>query len=227
MEERINGASLSFKCEEKWEAMKAEGDGRFCGVCQKKVYDLTDKKAAYFLQIMQENNNNVCGRFTVDQLVPAAQSQRSVWKRWAVAAMVFIGFGATGQKANAQEELMGKVVKKETKPDLGKMVVLGFVAPRVVEDAELNSLHEYLVMNCKVPESTNGRLIASFSVKKDGSFSQIRLTEQLPKPVREEVLRAIKASPKWQQQGHVSAQTLHLTFKHGKIVPYGNKKSSS
>ncbi|WP_342328521.1 hypothetical protein [Pedobacter sp. FW305-3-2-15-E-R2A2] len=223
MEERINGASLSFKCEEKWEEMKAEGDGRFCGVCQKKVYDLTDKKAAYFIQIMQENNNNVCGRFTNDQLVPAAPSQKSVWKRWAIAAMVFIGFGAAGQKANAQEALMGKVVKKVTEPDQDRMPVLGFVAPRVVEDAELISLHEYLVLNCKVPKSINGRLIASFRVNKDGSFSHIGLTEQLPKPVRNEVLRAIKASPKWQKQSRGSTQTLQLTFKNGKIIPYRSK----
>jgi hypothetical protein len=223
MEERINGASLSFKCEEKWEEMKAAGDGRFCGVCQKKVYDLTDKKAAYFLQIMQENNNNVCGRFTNDQLVPTTPSPKSIWKKWAVAAMVFIGFGATGQKANAQEAKMGKVAKNVAEPDLGKMVVLGFVAPRVVEDAELISLHEYLVLNCHVPDSINGRLIASFRVKKDGSFSHIGLTEQLPKPVRDEVLRAIKTSPKWQKQGPASTQTLHLTFKNGKIMPYGSK----
>lgn len=223
MEERINGASLSFKCEEKWEEMKAEGDGRFCGVCQKKVYDLTDKKAAYFIQIMQENNNNVCGRFTNDQLVSESASRKSVWKRWAMAAMVFIGFGATGQKANAQEALMGKVVKKEIEPDQEKMPVLGLVAPRLVEDAELISLHEYLVLNCKMPESINGRLIVSFRVNKDGRFSHIGLTEQLPKPVRDEVLRGIKASPKWQKQGRGSAQILHLTFKNGKIMPYGSK----
>jgi len=223
MEERINGASLSFKCEEKWEEMKAEGDGRFCGVCQKKVYDLTDKKAAYFLQIMQENNNNICGRFTNDQLVPATPSRKSVWKKWAMAAMVFIGFGATGQKANAQEELMGKVVKKVAEPDLGKRTVLGVTAPPgMLKDAELRSLHTYLVKNCPVPDSINGRLIASFRVKKDGSFSHIGLTEQLPKPVRDEVLRAIKASPKWQKQGHASAQTLYLTFKKGKIMSYNH-----
>lgn len=224
MEERINGASLSFKCEEKWDAMKAEGDGRFCGVCQKKVYDLTDKKAAYFLQIMQENNNNVCGRFTIDQLVPAAQNQRSVWKRWAVAAMVFIGFGATGQKANAQEALMGKVVKREREPDYPKMTLLGIVAPPgMLKDAELRSLHTYLVKNCQVPDSINGRLIASFNIRKNGSFSHIGLSEQLPKTVRDEVLRAIKASPKWKKKEYVSPYTLQLTFKNGKIMPYGSK----
>ncbi|RQO70229.1 hypothetical protein DBR43_19565 [Pedobacter sp. KBW06] len=223
MEERINGASLSFKCEEKWEEMKAEGDGRFCSVCQKKVYDLTDKKTAYFIQLMQENNNNVCGRFTSDQLVPAAPTPQPVWKRWAIAAMVFIGFGAAGQKANAQEELMGKVVKKVAEPDQEKFAVLGFVAPRLVEDAELVSLHEYLVLNCKVPESINGRLIASFRVSKDGSLNHIGLTEQLPKAVRDEVLRAIKASPKWKKQSHASGQTLQLTFKRGQIVPHRNK----
>jgi hypothetical protein len=80
-----------------------------------------------------------------------------------------------------------------------------------------------MVLNCKVPESINGRLIVSFSVKKDGSFSYLGLTEQLPKPVRDEVLRALNASPKWQKQHHASVQTLYLTFKHGKIMPYGGK----
>ena len=54
MEDQIRNARLSFTCDQNWEGMKPDGEGRFCSGCQKKVYDLRDKNAAYFIKIMQE-----------------------------------------------------------------------------------------------------------------------------------------------------------------------------
>lgn len=224
MEEQINNASLSFKCKENWDAMTPEADGRFCGVCQKKVYDLTDKKAAYFIQIMQENNNNVCGRFSSDQLIAPAQSSKPIWKKWAIAAMVFIGIGTAGQEANAQEKMLGKVAPKVAEPDCDKIMTMGIVMPPITAAEELRSLHGYIAQHSKVPASTNGRMIVSFSIRNNGSLSKIALTEQLPKAVRDEVLKAIKTAHKWnvQKKNDTSRYTMHLTFKNGKILPYGS-----
>lgn len=226
MEEQIKDARMKFKCGENWEQMEVTGDARFCGVCQKKVYDLTDKKMAYFLQIMEENNNNVCGRLQQDQLVKPAAHEPSFWKKWTMAAMVFIGFGAAAQKADAQEFPMGKIAPSETKkPEHIREATLGIIlAPEPEENASLRSLHQYLVKNCKVPATANGRLIASFGINKNGIISNISLTEQLPAPVRMEVLRAIKTAPKWKGKNYTAASsyTLHLTFKKGKIMPYGS-----
>ena len=182
MEDKITNASLSFTCNQNWENMQLTSEGRFCDSCQKKVYDLTDQKTAYFLKIMEENNNSICGRFSANQLTVPAPAINSTWKKWAIAAMIFIGIGAAGQKADAQT-LVGKVIPKAVIPDCDPGVMLGEMT-LVVVDPELMSLHNYMVKNCKVPASTNGRLIASFHVKKDGTLSNFALSEQLPKALR-------------------------------------------
>lgn len=168
MEEKINNARLSFTCNQDWNLMKSDEDGRFCDTCQKKVYDMTNKNAAYFIKIMQENSDKVCGRFTNEQLAPSQESvKKPYWKRWAVAAMVFLGIGTVGQKANAQIKLGEVVVPKRVDSicNNDRSFIMGKVAI-IPRNDELKTLHEYLVRKCKAPNSTNGWLVASFVVKK-------------------------------------------------------------
>jgi hypothetical protein len=40
MKDKIKNARLSFACDQNWNNMKPDTDGRFCNSCQKKVYDL-------------------------------------------------------------------------------------------------------------------------------------------------------------------------------------------
>ena len=219
MEEKINNASLSFTCNENWDKMKPDGEARFCGTCQKKVYDLTDKKAAYFIQIMQENNHNVCGRFTNDQLAVVPQTNESHWQRWAVAALLFVGFGTAAQEADAQTAVQGRVALKTIEPDR-PIATMGIVIPMVV-NPDLVSLHNYLVQNCIVPASANGRLIVSFKLKKDGSLTELAVSNHLSSQVRQEVLRVLKTAPKWKKTNreYSSPYSLDLTFKNGKLEP--------
>lgn len=226
MEEKINNAQLSFTCNQDWNMMKSEGDGRFCNTCQKKVYDMTNKNVAYFIQIMQENNDMVCGRFTNDQLVtPSEPLHKSYWKRWALAAIVFLGIGTVGQKVNAQIK-SGIVDPKpiDSLCDNGISFIVGKIAmpPR---GNELKSLHEYMVRKCRVPTSVNGWLVASFTVNKNGSLTNFSTSSQLPKAVREEVLKVLKKAPKWDRTKieYEQSHSLYLTFKDGKIMPYLNK----
>jgi len=219
MEDNITNASLSFTCNQNWENMQPAAEGRFCDSCQKKVYDLTDQKAAYFFQIMEENNNSICGRFSANQLTVPAPAINSTWKKWAIAAMVFIGIGTAGQKAGAQT-LVGKVAPKAVSPDCNQGMMLGEIS-MVVVDPELMSLHHFMIKNCKVPASTNGRLIASFKVKKDGTLTNFALSEHLSKAVRQEVLHTLKRAPKWNKQKveTTSLHALYLNFVNGRITP--------
>ncbi|QNK61632.1 hypothetical protein H7F33_13830 [Pedobacter sp. PAMC26386] len=222
MEKKINNADLSFICKENWDKMESDGEeGRFCNTCQKKVYDLTDKKTAYFIRIMQDNNNNVCGRFTSDQLAAPDQIHKSIWKKWTITAMLFIGFGAAWQETSAQTGLQGKIVPKETKPDCDKGIRLGVIT-LPASNKELTSLHHYLVQNCKVPNSINGRLIISFTVKKDGSLANLALSNQLSELTRREVMRVLKNAPNWEKKNreYNYPYSLSLTFKDGKLAPY-------
>ena len=98
MEDKINDARLSFICNQDWNNMEPDVEGRFCNSCQKKVYNLNDKNVAYFIEIMQENKASFCGRFSRDQVVAPLPVYQARWKRWLVTAMVFAGIGAIGQK---------------------------------------------------------------------------------------------------------------------------------
>lgn len=222
MDNKINNASLKFNCIQDWDTMRPAAEGRFCNSCQKKVYDLTDKNAAYFVKIMQENNNRICGRFTQDQLVkPVQHPSKLYWKKWLVAAIVFIGFNTAAQKGKAQERIMGKVAPKPTKSDCDMPMLLGepVAMPKPVQ---LKSLHAYMVKKCKVLTSVDGRVMASFTIDKDGALKNLAVSNHLGENVRAEVLNVLKNAPKWKNadEFHGYPYSLYLTFKNGKIVPY-------
>ncbi|SFT26062.1 hypothetical protein [Mucilaginibacter polytrichastri] len=69
MPEDITSINLKFSCGEKWDAMQPhQNGGRHCTQCHKVVYDFTNSKADEFRKILAENNYNIFGRFTADQL---------------------------------------------------------------------------------------------------------------------------------------------------------------
>jgi hypothetical protein len=222
MENKINNASLKFTCTQDWDAMDTTSEGRFCATCQKNVYDLTDKNVAYFVQIMQENDHRVCGRFTADQLIhPDEQKHNPYWKKWLVAAMVLIGFNTAAQKAKAQEKMMGKIAPKPVCTDSAMNIKLGEIAP-MPNPAQLKTLHAYLAKHYKGSTSVNGRLLVSFTVSKQGALQQIAISSHLENQVRAEVLRILKSAPKWKDINGYNPYplSLSLNFKNGKITPY-------
>ncbi|WP_316812151.1 hypothetical protein [Pedobacter heparinus] len=222
MDQKINNANLSFTCTQDWNSMQPVAGGRFCDTCQKKVYDLTDKNVAFFVKIMQENNNKVCGRFTSDQLiVPDQKPGRPYWKRWIIAAMVFIGFNTAAQKVKAQAQLMGKVAPKPLESDCEIPTLLGEVAI-VSTPVQLKMLHAYVVKKCRVPASVNGRVMASFTVGKNGALQNLAVSNHLGQKVREEVLNVLKTAAKWKNADELYAHpySLYIDFKNGKIRPY-------
>lgn len=224
MEDKIKDASLSFTCNQDWNAMKPEAEGRFCATCQKKVYDMTDKNTAYFVRILAENNNKVCGRFTSNQLSISAPSHKPYWKKWAIAAMVFIGFNTASEKTKAQE-IMGKVAPKQLNAgdDFKNSPLMGEVV--ISRPAEYKELHAYLARKVKVPATVNGGLIASFTVAKDGSLTNIAVSEQLTPEVRTAVAKVLKTAPRGKDTQLIPGYpySLFLTFKNGKIMPYPTK----
>lgn len=59
--------TLSFRCEENWEAMENAGpDARHCRVCDKNVIDLTGKTAGEVMALYAENGGSLCGRGLYD-----------------------------------------------------------------------------------------------------------------------------------------------------------------
>ena len=225
MEDNIKGARLNFTCNQNWDHMEADNEGRFCASCQKTVYDMTDKKAAYFIQLMQEqkqNNTGFCGRFTVDQLQPSTMQQKSYWKKWAIAAMVFIGFGTFGQKANGQTIRMGKVASKPAQAEADREIYTMLGDVEIVDNPELRNLHKYVASQFKSKNTLTGRMVVSFKINKEGNLTDLQLSRHLPETVNDEILRILKRAPKWHKDNIAQGYpfSLFLSFEKGKIKPY-------
>jgi hypothetical protein len=55
-------------CHEDWNKMSADGQGRYCGSCQKTVTDFTNMSDAQLIAFFKNPKPSVCGRFNGEQL---------------------------------------------------------------------------------------------------------------------------------------------------------------
>lgn len=55
-------------CEESWDAMQQQQHGKFCNSCQNTVIDFIRMTDEQLVQFFKKRKDNVCGRFTSDQL---------------------------------------------------------------------------------------------------------------------------------------------------------------
>ncbi len=88
-------------CQENWDKMKPVAKGRFCDSCTKTVIDFTkmsSQQIQHFFE-QQQNPENICGRFTNDQLdtitleIPHAiiQQRHSFKKAFILALLIAMG----------------------------------------------------------------------------------------------------------------------------------------
>lgn len=226
---RIKNARLSFACDQNWDGMNDHADGKFCSACDKKVYNLTDKNVDYFMKIMRENNNNVCGRFSNEQLINSPEpvnGHSSVWKKWSVAAMVFVGLGSLMTKVNAQQGRMGKVAVKANANSCAQTDQVSHTLGIVIMpgDPVDQAFYDYVTKYAKIPASAQGRLVVTFNLKKDGTIDHLAANTHLSSAVREEVLRLIKRAPiaklvqKEELKRRAMSHTLYFTFEKGTML---------
>jgi hypothetical protein len=77
--------SVPQPCQENWEEMRPEFQGRFCQNCQKTVVDFTQMSDAEVVRWLEKENGRVCGRFRHNQvdkplLLASAPQHRHIWK---------------------------------------------------------------------------------------------------------------------------------------------------
>ena len=202
---------LSFTCNRNWEDMIPVTDGRFCNDCQKLVVDFTSKSNDEIAAYLMSSTMKVCGRFQQYQLAPALP--KPLWKRWISAVAMFVAVFIGIKEASAQT-----IVPQDTVSKTDKSVV-SFGVPEKLPafPAGEAAFNDYLHHNIQKPKDVHGRLIASFTVEKDGSLTEIRILRGLTKETDEEVLRVLKASPKWKpsiQNGIIirAAYTMPISF---------------
>lgn len=92
----IKSITIEKPCDQSWQQMIEQSNGRYCGHCSKTVVDftrMTDEDIIAYLSI----RNHVCGRFDTEQLNKLNQdltyNRKSFlnWKSWGMAAMI-LGF---------------------------------------------------------------------------------------------------------------------------------------
>ncbi|HWB90967.1 MAG TPA: carboxypeptidase regulatory-like domain-containing protein [Puia sp.] len=72
-------------CSESWDRMSPNGQGRFCGSCQKTVVDFTLMTDQQLMQWFTRRQGPVCGRFAQDQLqrpLAVSRERKTPWRFW-------------------------------------------------------------------------------------------------------------------------------------------------
>ncbi len=186
MSAQIKNISLKFNCYADWDNMPYVDGVKHCDHCQKKVYDFTNARQAEFLKILAENNNNICGRFTAEQLAQK-HTVLPAWKKWASAALVLIGINVFNSKANAQNAVAKSTKNKITVTDEMPPFSMGAPIPfgdTVDHNGPVYYEHlpeftggqeKYLAFIKKNLRYTSvmkeGRVVLRFDVSKDGVIS--------------------------------------------------------
>ena len=234
MNQEIKNVKLNFHCDQNWNDMQNTSEGKFCTGCQKNVYDLTDKKIADFLKLMDENNNSFCGRYKATQI--AQRTQENVWKKWAIAAFIFIGLSPLLQKASAQTVKDKKPVSPPVNSNCNENFLMGEIMAPVMSPqakAGINATHRYLTKEFQGTPALSGNttlkgsLMVSFNVDKNGKLFNIKTNNKLADGVKESVSNEIRLllskAPAWKDYKQTNdninqVYSLMLSFKNGKII---------
>jgi hypothetical protein len=133
-------------CQENWENMSKEDQGRFCSACKKTVVDFTGMSDRQVIAFFKEPAGSVCGRFYQDQLdrdlLPPPK--RLGWIRYFfqftlplfMMALKSCGFK---EKKTLGEIKVEAVTNNVTLPEMPN--AMGFIVPQIMkEDKEFDSL---------------------------------------------------------------------------------------
>jgi hypothetical protein len=126
MPTELTHIQLKFNCGANWDEMQQLNGCRFCSLCQKNVYDFTGSTREEYEQVLFENNNRVCGRFTTKQTTMPAMV-RPFWIKWASAAMILLGFNFW----------TGQAVAQKVKPKPKKVRQIKFPPPVMMGDVQV------------------------------------------------------------------------------------------
>lgn len=213
----IENITMSFVCPQNWDNMTICGNGRFCAVCQKTVYDFTDKSKAEYDAIIQENEGEICGRFVRKQLIPSRLFQDvpsvNFAKAAAFAAFSLITTGVEAQKVKTQptsvvvlpQVIMGKPVPNKIQPQ--------FIGGQT---AMLTFLKEHI--RYKKAMLAQGIVEVNFMVETDGQLTNIKVSKSLHPAYDEEAMRLVKLmSGQWKPgyafgKPYLFGQTIQIKF---------------
>ncbi len=180
----IENVNLSFVCPQNWDKMTICGNGRFCGVCQKTVYDFTDKLQEEYDDIVQKHNGQLCGRFSKKQMnTPSVNFAKAA----TFAAFSLLTTGCKVEKLEPVE--VSHFVKNQAKEDF-----IGIIVEQQPEFiGGYKAMFQFLKDNIKWSKDVcgEGTVYVGFVVNIDGRLSDIHIKRGI-NIFNEEALRVVK-----------------------------------
>ena len=204
---QLKNIELSFVCPQNWDAMTACGDGKFCAVCQKIVYDFSNKSQKDYDQIVKKHPGQLCGRFSVDQMKPASNLAK---------AATLLALSLIPTALSAQEEQLHvpiSTVLTEEKPS-EKEMVFGMVEQQPEFIGGHKAMFKFIADNLRWSEKmacAEGTVYVGFTVNIDGTLSDI-VVKRGVNIFNEEALRVVKLmSGKW-KGGYQGGKPAKVTY---------------
>ena len=165
---------ISSPCDQDWNKMTTDNNGKFCGACAKNVVDFTGFTDAelqqYFLNF-GKNNESICGRFTSNQAVaqkPTTSQNKILLWCWFAITTVLLFFS---KQSKAQQILGEPAIPTEQAPVTKerKVSIYDKAIALQVKDAMGNNLMgvRIYVDNKLVDVQTNKDGTASLLISKD------------------------------------------------------------
>jgi TonB family protein len=194
-EKEIQNVSLSFTCTQNWDSMTVCGNGRFCTVCQKIVYDFTDKSQKDYEIALRQHNGKMCGRFQAHQT-----KSHSMWTR--AAALAALSFTAACGNAQTVDSLLpspppliGEIERPIEQKDKDNQVFLMPEQSPAFLGGQ-NGIVTFIKNNLQYPKiakenQIQGTVYISFIVETDGSLTNIAVKRGIGGGCNEEAVRLV------------------------------------
>ena len=205
---QLKNVELSFVCPQNWDAMTACGDGKFCTVCQKVVYDFSNKSQKDYDRMVKKHRGQLCGRFTVEQMKPASNLAK-------VASLLALSLIPTA--LSAQEEHLRvpiPTILTEGKPSKEVEFIGGIVEQNPEFIGGQKAMFKFLADNLRWSEKMDcaeGTVYVGFTVNIDGTFSDV-VVKRGVSIFNEEAVRVVKLmSGKW-RGGYQSGKPVKVSY---------------
>ena len=160
--ELLNQITIPTRCSQDWNSMHGSERARYCGVCQKHVYNLSSMTADEIESLFQSAGENPCGRIfertdgtvvTADCPPPTTAAKRNPWQ---VSLRAVIGIVTACATALG----IGRVIPEEwfsptPKPTVTRKLEMMGKMMRMPIPANPNSAATQAAPTCETPGAAN------------------------------------------------------------------------
>ena len=173
--------------------------GRFCTVCQKVVYDFTNKSQKDYDRMLKQQNGKMCGRFQPTQL----NSTATLAKAAALAALSFMSACTNAQTPASNAPPPPVVGEIELPKTPGKDDAYTIVEQNPEFEGGIKAMYMLLKDSLQYPKiakenGIEGTVYVGFVVEKDGQLTEITVKRGIGGGCNEEAARLINLlSGKW------------------------------